>query len=520
PLNQSPASYLHSRENVFAGSSTIRKRPASEGWLLNPSWIDGGVEPPQFYYEHSEMDQTLREHGIDPSSRSLPTASAMYDQLSSRITPTPPAPIPSLLTSELTTFQPSNSGDLPDASRDGHLVNICLVFALPVAAAPTNSRRGASTAAAKKKGQTIKMDNIVLEGICRVDFIKAFLSTHGLADKFSPGIHSGPPFKLWWKGSSGGKSGAPSIQTDGDFDIALAALLQKSNKGKVQVSVEIDLDHMDGYRITPTVSIHEASTDEELVYGTRVPKVQDFSEDVQLHGQFIVEIKKRWPCQTHQSEHGQAGHCYIPPHGEHVRLNPYRFKLWAAAIAAGDATKHEPPNIPAFDGARDGRMNGPKSRGRTGPRGQGSSLATSPDAHSPDQTVHIAQQLMGFLTALVPLITTKDTRKRTLSGTSSSPVKYSTPKRQNTSSAPIPDSPIPERGSEVNDCLLSFQKHDGHDLLSYASALVLEDYTPDIIPFIADTDLAAILDGVSKGTIVKFKLFCKSWHNRQAAKLI
>ena len=64
----------------------------------------------------------------------------------------------------------------------------------------------------------------------------------------------------------------------------------------------------------------------------QVPKVQDFSEEAQLHGQFIVEIKKRWPCQTHSSEHGQAGHCYIPPHGEHVRLNPYRFKLWAAAI--------------------------------------------------------------------------------------------------------------------------------------------------------------------------------------------
>ena len=154
-------------------------------------------------------------------------------------------------------------------------------------------------------------------------------------------------------------------------------------------------------------------------------------------------------------------------------------------------------------------MNGPKARGRTGPRGQGSALATSSDVDSPDQTVQIAQQLMGFLTALVPLMNTKSTRKRALS-TGSSPVKCSTPKRQNTTSAPsISNSPIPERGSEVHDCLVSFQKHDGHDLLSYVSALVLEDYTPDIIPFISDTDLAAILHGVSRGTIVKFKLFCK-----------
>ena len=67
------------------------------------------------------MDQTLRENGIDPSSRSLPIASAMYNQLVDQVTPTPTAPIPSILTSELTTLQPSDSGDVLDPSKDGEL---------------------------------------------------------------------------------------------------------------------------------------------------------------------------------------------------------------------------------------------------------------------------------------------------------------------------------------------------------------------------------------------------------------
>ncbi|KIK05386.1 hypothetical protein K443DRAFT_3875 [Laccaria amethystina LaAM-08-1] len=50
----------------------------------------------------------------------------------------------------------------------------------------------------------------------------------------------------------------------------------------------------------------------------------------------------------------------VPPLGEHTCLNPLHLKPWAAAMSAGDATKHEPPNHPAFDGAHNGSLPGPK----------------------------------------------------------------------------------------------------------------------------------------------------------------
>ena len=129
-----------------------------------------------------------------------------------------------------------------------------------------------STAQAKtvlKKVKITKMDNLVLDSITRVNFIKAILKIQGLSNNFSLGVHSGPNFKLWQMGarfvttllqvsadtdsfSSGGKGGALSIQNDHQFGVALDAL--KKDKNKAQVSVEIDLDDLEGFRIKQTVS--------------------------------------------------------------------------------------------------------------------------------------------------------------------------------------------------------------------------------------------------------------------------
>ncbi|KIK81779.1 hypothetical protein PAXRUDRAFT_155282, partial [Paxillus rubicundulus Ve08.2h10] len=48
---------------------------------------------------------------------------------------------------------------------------------------------------------TIKSNHMLIDEISRTDFIKAFLRVHDLADQYSPGIHFGPQFKLWWTGS-------------------------------------------------------------------------------------------------------------------------------------------------------------------------------------------------------------------------------------------------------------------------------------------------------------------------------
>ena len=52
--------------------------------------------------------------------------------------------------------------------------------------------------------------------------------------------------------SSGGKGGALSIQNNHQFGVALDAL-KKKDKNKTQVSVEIDLDDLEGFRIKQMV---------------------------------------------------------------------------------------------------------------------------------------------------------------------------------------------------------------------------------------------------------------------------
>ena len=58
----------------------------SAGWLRNPSWIgtfiniytsrlfsllgaDGGVNPPQYYYSHEDIDAACRASGVEPPPR-------------------------------------------------------------------------------------------------------------------------------------------------------------------------------------------------------------------------------------------------------------------------------------------------------------------------------------------------------------------------------------------------------------------------------------------------------------------
>jgi hypothetical protein len=142
----------------------------------------------------------------------------------------------------------------------GHLVSALMIFSSQVAG-PIS--RGAKLVS--KRVKLTKSDHIVLEGTSRSEFIQHFLAIHGLADVFSLGVHSGPPFKLHWTGSayvtpfcsvlpvvfiacthSGGKGGATTIDNDHQFAVAMTALLKK-NKDTCQVGVEFDTDEMDGF---------------------------------------------------------------------------------------------------------------------------------------------------------------------------------------------------------------------------------------------------------------------------------
>ncbi|KAG5634501.1 hypothetical protein H0H81_001715, partial [Sphagnurus paluster] len=105
------------------------------------------------------------------------------------------------------------------------------------------------------------------------DFIKAFLAVHDIADKYSPGVASGPDFKMSYTGSVGGKTGAPTIQKDEDFKIVISGLLLKDKvkQSLSQVAVKFDIDQMEGFcikHVIPEIQ-KDTSTDGELLYGTR-----------------------------------------------------------------------------------------------------------------------------------------------------------------------------------------------------------------------------------------------------------
>ena len=169
--------------------------------------------------------------------------------------------------------------------------------------------------------------------------------------------------------------------------------------------------------------------------------------------------------------------------------------------SAGDATKHEPPSHPAFDGALNGARPGPKLRGR-------------PPTIAPVAPNSGQDALVMLVTALVPLI--GGIAQKRSRADSTPPV---TPKRAKTSVASIVhESPIPEKGSELHCCLLDFARLEGIDLLSYESDLGVEDYSPDIIPFVSDIELRRITS-CTPGVIIKFKKFCKEWQTRLDNKI-
>jgi hypothetical protein len=59
-----------------------------------------------------------------------------------------------------------------------------------------------------------------------------------------------------------------------------------------------------------------------------------FSDQAQLHSAIIIQLKKKWPCQQHQGEHGEDSYCYTNANGEHIGLNNRKLKIWASAIVS------------------------------------------------------------------------------------------------------------------------------------------------------------------------------------------
>jgi hypothetical protein len=164
--------------------------------------------------------------------------------------------------------------------------------------------------------------------------------------------------------------------------------------------------------------------------------------------------------------------------------------------AAGDATKHEPPNTTDFDGVRDGRLANVKSRGRTGPRS-----ATSSDTNALLMAA-ILPLLMNHLPSNPQPLATTSLRITT---------PPSTPSRTNHTATPL--SPAPDVDMELHACLGDFLKSKGINLLASLDALKELELTPDIVADVPVVRLCEVM-GAVEGRVRKFQVFCKEWNAR------
>ncbi|TBU25376.1 hypothetical protein BD311DRAFT_669763, partial [Dichomitus squalens] len=368
-----------------------------------------------------------------------------------------------------------------------HLVTVLITYTI-LASAPGGSRSSRTTGK-KVKEKITKSDHIALESTSRVDFINAALAIHDLTDQYQASLHSGPPVKIWWTGSSGGKSGASTIENNHDFEVTRTAILKK--KKSCVVNIEIDLDTMDGYRVKKRALPTPAGTaddEEELRHGDKVPRLDTYGDTQQLHGHIILQLKSMWPCDRHPGEHGEQGYCYVDTAGQHLGLNTRKFALWSATIAAADCTKHAPPNTVDFDCLRDGRLNIVKPHGRS------------------NVGALVGSDLVALLAAAaIPLLTNQ--LAPLIASASSTPAAHAP-----TVSAPMVPalSPSPIPGTELHACLVDLLVAKGVDLLDAEPALSRLDLTPDIMNKVPVGRLCEVT-GAVEGRVHKLQAFCEEW---------
>nr|GAT48927.1 predicted protein [Mycena chlorophos] len=500
------------RENLHpAPIPPVPERP-SEYWLKEPSWIDGARDPPLFFTNPAQIYETLYYYapdhphidyycaqaiafldaprgGAGGSKAPLPASVSGNENLSESAASATPAASGAAIAAATDALASATSS----ANPNERAVNIIMYY---IDHGKPTSYRSKSQPKLSKAAKYVTID---VAAATRQSLVHDMLKAHNIDDAFGVGTHSGPPFKISWTGSSGGKSAAPVIDTDADFKIIHDALLKKTGAA---VLIEFNLTEMDGFRIVKKRALLTDDEDQhpESVHGTKVPRIDDFSIHDQMHGEMLLKLQRRWPCQTHKSENGDVGACYIDGNGNHIGLNMRKLKAWAAAIIAGDCTMHEPPNTAEFDGFRDGRS--------TRPRGRGSRT----DAGAGDNTSSL------LLAAMLPIFTSAAAR---VSGD-----PFRTPPRATATAEcpPAPErpavpafSPIPARGQELHSCLLALRDSREVDLLDAEEALAVLDLTPDVI---VDVPVPRLMEvtGAVEGKVYKLVAFCREWVARLEEK--
>ncbi|KAI0683134.1 hypothetical protein BC835DRAFT_1396910, partial [Cytidiella melzeri] len=322
---------------------------------------DGGVEPPQFYHTTEEINATRYSWGHEPWPP-LPEPPRDLSQQPHGGRLMSPFVLAGNVTqhrallpgdSQVSTNTPAPNAPAPalEASRDEYNVHVGLTRKVTVQKPSTRGTRSQVS-----RTTVTKADRVAINATTtRAQFIEACLKIHDPQPKYAAGPVSGPRFSLWWTGSAGGKPKASSIDDDRNFASSLKMLLEKiagkkDKKAQVEVSVEFDLDNMEGFCIetmAPAIDLHGPT-------GTQVPHVEQYTEDQQLHGGIILTLKKEWPCNKHNGDHGEPAYCYVPKDSnDHYGLSARKLKFWSAAIASHEYTKFEPPPSVLDGGTRD-----------------------------------------------------------------------------------------------------------------------------------------------------------------------
>ncbi|KAJ7870011.1 hypothetical protein B0H13DRAFT_1896382 [Mycena leptocephala] len=253
------------------------RRP-SAGWLVNPAWIDGGLDPPQFYHTQEDILSTLYIYNPLHHYFTAPAPA---------LAPAPPAPgvyatgkvgvdFPRPQEEEEDTVDATQLITFLAPSETSYQVNVSVKYS-----APDKLSRGMKVVI--KKYQDSKFGMIDIAGMDRCTFVQSTLAIHPFGADYSPGVHQGPPFKISWTGSPGGKSGAVTIDNDQEWEVAAAALKRKNTKPAVHV--EYNLDNMAGYRVRKRPHSPDGGSDDpELLHGTKVPHLDNYSPQTQVNG--------------------------------------------------------------------------------------------------------------------------------------------------------------------------------------------------------------------------------------------
>ncbi|RDX47813.1 hypothetical protein OH76DRAFT_1419438 [Lentinus brumalis] len=466
------------------GEPLLPRRLASRGWVESekPASMDGALEVPQFYADPEERRE------CHAAARAAAGLLALQD----RRAPTPdvlrqsPSPAPAVLTSptpELSSVSGSDDSETGPACQRIAALPPAEKYLLQVSMNYVEHTRGAPAKGSKvvpKACSVTKMVNAPLRDTTRAQFVQVFLDAHCLGDQYAAGPLSGPQFRLWWTGVN--KSAAFTIENDDEFTIARTAILSKRSS---RVGVEFNQMDLNGFHVRPKRPLPfeaapQTDAEDELLSGTGVPRVEHFPDCTQLHGSIIIDIQKHHICKDHPTEHNAPGHCYKPAGSTldgHVRLNLRRFKAWAAAVAAGEATKFVPPNTTDFEGGQVYYASPPYNPWVAYPGHQYAPMAP-PLAYS-----------SGYMPR--------------------------TPSRQRPRTPP--SSPLPARDQEIHQFLVALLAKRDVDLLSCEAALTAQDFTPDILPDVALARLVEVT-GAVEGRLMKMQQFAKDWVARQQEK--